>query len=47
MEIVIKGESRNMRKILIDGKEACVIARNNDSAMVISTPAHKFKRSIL
>ena len=39
--VVIKGETRNIRKILIDGKEACVIARNNDSAMVISIPARK------
>ncbi|MBO9573346.1 MAG: adenylosuccinate synthetase, partial [Chitinophagaceae bacterium] len=40
--VVLKGESRNLRKIIIAGKEACIIARNNDSAIVISTPAHKF-----
>ncbi len=40
--VVIKGESRNMREIRIAGKEACVIARNNDSAMIISVPGRRF-----
>jgi hypothetical protein len=32
----IKGESRHIRRLQIKGKEAFVIARNNDDAMIIS-----------
>lgn len=32
----IKGEARHIRKIRINGKEAFVVARNNDAAVVIS-----------
>ena len=34
--IAIKGQSRRVQKIMIGNKEAFVIARNNDSAVVIS-----------
>jgi hypothetical protein len=33
--IAIKGQSRRVQKIMIGNKEAFVIARNNDSAVVI------------
>ena len=32
----IKGETRHIKKILIQGKEAFVLVRNNESTMVIS-----------
>ena len=35
----IKGEVRRIRKIIIDGEEAYVLARNNDSIMVIKFKA--------
>lgn len=38
--VVVKGESRHVNKIMIGGKEACVIARNNDSLVVISRQVH-------
>jgi len=31
----IKGEARNIQKINIAKKEACILTRNNDSAIVI------------
>jgi len=34
--IQIKGEARHIRKIRINGKEAFVVARNNDAAVVIA-----------
>jgi enediyne biosynthesis protein E4 len=34
--MVIKGQSRHVRKISIGGQDAFIIARNNDSARVIS-----------
>lgn len=40
--ISIKGEARNIRKILINGREACIVARNNDSTMVIRIRESKF-----
>lgn len=39
--LVIKGESRYIKKIAIAGKPALVIARNNDSALVISKTGGK------
>jgi hypothetical protein len=33
--VVIKGQARKVRKVNIAGKDAFVVARNNDSAMVI------------
>ncbi|HZH94964.1 MAG TPA: hypothetical protein VEY06_03725, partial [Flavisolibacter sp.] len=33
--LVVKGQVRRMRKILIGRTEAFVLARNNDSAMVV------------
>jgi hypothetical protein len=31
----VKGEVRHVRDITIGGKKACILAKNNDSAMVI------------
>lgn len=39
--VVVKGEARHVKKITINGKEACVIVRNNDSTIVLSTQGHK------
>ncbi len=39
--VAVKGEARNIRKIMIGTREACIIVRNNDTSMVISKPGHK------
>jgi hypothetical protein len=33
--LAIKGEVRHVRKIMINGKEAYILARNNDTGVVI------------
>ena len=35
LSVVVKGQARKIRRITIGGKEAYIIARNNDSAMVV------------
>jgi hypothetical protein len=39
--VAVKGEARRVSKIVIGGRDGCIIARNNDSVMVVSRQVRK------
>ena len=39
--VVIKGQARKIKKIMVGGKEAYIVVRNNDSAVVVSLESGK------
>lgn len=39
--LAIKGESRHVREITVDGEKYCIIARNSDSTLLVRTRGHK------